>query len=362
MAKTMKRYKFSNKMDQEFFTTLKSRVNAHFVSNNIEKHGDYKIIVKTVVMALLYFTPYVLILAGIVTNPVLYIFMWVLMGLGAVGLGVNVMHDANHGAFTKNQKLNDWLGRAVNVIGGNARTWKLQHNVLHHAYTNVEGMDHDLAAPPILRFSPHQKLYWIHRFQYIYAWFLYGLQTFMRAFVSDFRNAIIFKKKGLVRSDKDFKKLIKSIAFWKVMYFSYILVLPILFAPVSVWLTLGGFVALHFTAGLLMAMIFQSAHVMPECEFPVANDQGTIENNWAVHQMMTTTNFSPKSKVFSWFVGGLNYQIEHHLFSNICHTHYRDISKIVSKTAKEFGVKYNLEKSFFTAILNHGRMLKQLGV
>lgn len=358
----MKRYKFSHKMDQEFFTTLKKRVNDYFVNNKIEKYGDHKIMIKMVVMALLYIVPYVLVVSGLVVQPVLYILLWVVMGLGAVGLGVNVMHDANHGSFSKHPKLNEILGRAVNVIGGNARTWKLQHNVLHHAYTNIEGMDHDLAAPPVLRFSPHQKLYWFHRFQFIYAWFLYGLQTFSRAFVSDFRNAKIFRAKGLIRTKAEYRKIIWSILKWKLFYFSYILVIPLLFSPVSIWLVLGGFAALHFTAGLLMAVIFQSAHIMPECEFPVANESGSIENNWAVHQMMTTTNFSPKSRVFSWFVGGLNYQIEHHLFSNICHTHYRDISKIVSKTATEFGVKYNLEKSFFTAIMNHGRMLKQLGV
>jgi len=253
------------------------------------------------------------------------------------------------------------MGRCLNLIGGNARTWKLQHNVLHHTYTNIDGMDQDIDVPGILRFSPHQERRWFHRFQFIYAWFLYGLQTFARTIVTDFANAYKYKKQGIIRNKSEFRRVMTSVVGWKTFYWIYALALPLIFSPAPFWLVLIGFATMHFIAGLLMAIIFQSAHVMPDCEFPLPNEKGSMANNWAVHQLQTTTNFSPKSKVFSWFVGGLNYQIEHHLFANICHTHYRDISKIVSSTAKEFGVQYNMQKSFFRAIWEHARMLKRLG-
>ncbi len=355
------RLKFSNQINAEFFDTLRERVNSYFTTNDLPKHGDSKIVIKTIVMFVLYLGPLVAMILGWVTNPFLFVGMWLLMGLGGTGIGVNVMHDANHGAFSKYPFWNDLLGKSVNLIGGNARTWKLQHNVLHHAYTNIEGMDHDLDVPNVLRFSPHQKKYKIHRFQHLYAWFFYGLQTFSRTLATDFRNAKLFYDKGLIRSKKDYRSVVWNIVIGKAFYFFYILGLPLMFAPVSPWLVLLGFATMHYVSGLLLAMIFQSAHVMPGLEFPVPTDRGTVENSWAIHQMQTTTNFSPKSKVFSWFVGGLNFQIEHHLFSNICHTHYREISKIVSSTAKEFGLKYNMQKNFAIAVWEHGKMLKALG-
>jgi linoleoyl-CoA desaturase len=361
MERTAKRFTFSNQMDNEFFTTLRARVNDYFKTNKITKHGDSRIIIKSIVMFLIYFIPYGLMITGVVTMPLLFLGLWILMGLGAVGIGVNIMHDANHGSFSKNKKLNNVLGRCLNLIGGNARTWKIQHNVLHHAYTNIEGMDHDIAVPNILRFSPHQKKRWFHRFQHIYAWFLYGLQTFARAFVTDFTNAVKFWRTGVIKKRSEYKRVLSSIVIWKLVYFTYILVLPLIFMPVSPWLILAGFACMHVTAGLLMAIIFQSAHVMPDCEFPLPNKQGNIENNWAVHQLQTTTNFAPNSRFLTWLLGGLNFQIEHHLFSNICHTHYREISNIVKDTAHEFGIQYNIQKSFFRAIWEHGRMLKHLG-
>jgi len=361
MKTTAKTYRFSNEKDKDFLTTLRNRVNAHFETNQISRHADGDIIWKTVVMFAMYFAPLIAIFVFGITNPWLFMGLWILMGFGAAGIGVNVMHDANHGAFSASKRVNKIVGLCMNVIGGNDCTWRLQHNVLHHSFTNIQGADHDIAGPPMLRFSPHQKKRAIHRFQHIYAWFLYGLMTLFRSFVSDYTNAWKFKNYGLVKPGKDFRKLLIEIFAWKTVYFTYILVLPLLFLPVSPWLVIGGFVAMHFTTGLVLALIFQCAHVMEDCEYPLPNESGVMDNNWAVHQLMTTTNFAPKSRLFSWFVGGLNFQVEHHLFQNICHTHYRDLSKIVSSTAKEFGLRYNSQKNFVLAVWNHGKMLKHLG-
>lgn len=361
MQKEPKTYRFSNQKDRDFLTTLRKRVNEYFETKNISKHANADTIWKTVVMFTMYFAPLIAMFAFGITNPWLFIGLWVVMGFGAAGIGVNVMHDANHGAFSSSSKTNNFVGLCMNIIGGNAETWKLQHNVLHHSFTNIDGADHDIAGPPMLRFSPHQEKRAIHRFQHIYAWFLYGLMTLFRSFVSDYTNAWRFKNYGLVKEGKDFRALLKDIFVWKAVYFAYILVLPLLFLPVSPWLLVLGFIAMHFTTGLVLALIFQCAHVMEDCAYPLPDANGVMDNNWAVHQLMTTTNFSPKSRLFSWFVGGLNFQVEHHLFQNICHTHYRDLSKIVSATAKEFGIQYNTQKNFAIAVWNHGKMLKKLG-
>lgn len=317
-------------------------------------------VLKTIFMIALYLVPFILILT-VFSNPWIVLGMWMLMGFGMAGVGLSIMHDANHGAYSKREWVNKSLGYLINAVGGSDVNWRIQHNVLHHTYTNVHGMDEDINAGAILRFSPHQKRLKAHRLQHIYAWFFYGLQTFARTLATDFTNAKIFRQRGLIRESREYRRIILNIAYGKIFYFIYILAIPIIFAPVPWWLVLVGFGTMHYVLGLMLALIFQSAHVMPECQFPQANESGTIENSWAIHQMQTTTNFSPNNRVFSWFVGGLNFQIEHHLFSNICHTHYREISKIVSSTAEEFGIKYNQQKSFARAIWEHGKMLKTLG-
>jgi linoleoyl-CoA desaturase len=356
-----KKYRFSNSKDKDFNSTLRDRVNAYFADKDISMHATSGTIVKTIVMFAMYFLPFLALFLFGITNPWIFLGFWVIMGFGAAGIGVNVMHDANHGAFSSSPRVNKIVGLCMNIIGGNAGTWKLQHNVLHHTYTNVQGVDHDIAGPPMLRFSPHQPCKGIHKYQYIYAWFLYGLMTLFRSFVTDFTNAWRFKRFGLFSTEKDFKSLVWNIISWKAIYFTYILVLPLLFLPVSPWLVVLGFVMMHFVTGLTLALIFQCAHVVDECEYPLPNEHGVMDNNWAVHQLLTTSNFSPKSRIFSWFVGGLNFQVEHHLFQNICHSHYRDLSAIVSSTAKEFGIQYNTQKNFAIAVWNHGKMLKRLG-
>jgi linoleoyl-CoA desaturase len=241
--------------------------------------------------------------------------------------------------------------------------WKIQHNVLHHSFTNVVGMDEDISPPAwLLRFSPHTKRYMIHRMQHIYGWALYALETLMWCTSKDFVGLVKYRREGLLKKeDGKFGMLITKTFLWKLVYFGYILVLPMVFAPVAWWVVLIGFFIMHIITGLFVALVFQSAHVMPDMEYPLPDDQGNLENNWAVHQILTTTNFAPKSNILGWYIGGLNYQIEHHLFPNICHIHYKKISKIVKETAAEYGLPYQCKQYFVDAIADHARMLRDLG-
>lgn len=354
-------HKFSRENNAEFYNTLRKRVNNYFEENNLPRHGNYKIIIKTVVLALIYLVPYGLMISGVVTSTPLFIGLWMVMGFGMATIGLCVMHDANHGSYSNNKTLNNIMAHSMNLIGGTACIWKMQHNVLHHTYTNIKGADEDIEAGNLLRFSPVQPKMKMHRFQHIYAWFLYCLMTFMRVTVKDFLQLFKFKKIGLVKTQKDFNALLFRIIRWKIFYYGYILVLPMVLLPQSPWLILGCFLLMLAVTGLILSVIFQTAHVMTTCDFPTPDETGTHANSWAVHQINTTTNYSPKSRIFSWFVGGLNYQIEHHLFANISHVHYKKLSPIVSSTAEEFGVKYNSHKTFVHAIADHGKMLRHLG-
>jgi linoleoyl-CoA desaturase len=356
------KYKFSNDKDGDFSRILRSRVNNYFKSNNIGMHANANMIIKSTFMLTLYFAPLILMLSGVVHGTWLILLMWVLMGFGKGGVGMGVMHDANHGAYSRNATVNRFLSYTMNLIGANASVWNYQHNVLHHIYTNIDGSDEDILPPSFLRFSPYQKRYWFHRFQHIYVWFMYSLTTISWVSSRNYVQVLKFRKMGLIQSNKQLTKEIIQISLWKIIYFGYILVLPIILMPVSPWLIISGFIIMHLITGLTLSIIFQTAHVMPSTEFPLPNKEHIIDNNWTVHQLETTTNYGPKSRIFSWLIGGLDHQIEHHLFSNICHIHYKKLSKIVSETAQEFNIRYNVQKNFFHAVWNHTKMMKRLGV
>lgn len=356
----IKNPKFSRDIGTEFSNELKNRVNHHFKSNDISKYGNNQMIIKSVVMLLLFFIPITFISIGLVTSPWLLFLLYMTSGVGMAGIGMGVMHDAIHGSYSRNQKINRIMGYSFNLIGANANVWKIQHNVLHHTYTNIDESDDDIHTPFFLRFSPHAKLYWIHRFQYLYVWFFYGVSTIAWITAKDFVKLSRYNKLGLIKGSK-FREEIVKIAAWKLVYYSYALVLPLIMVPLASWIIILAFVTMHFITGVMVSVVFQTAHVMPKTDFPLPDNDGLIANNWTIHQLVTTSNFAPKSKFLYWMIGGLNYQVEHHLFPNICHIHYKRISSIVEKTAKEFGIPYLSKKTFIAAIVDHTKMLYQLG-
>jgi len=349
--------------NRDFTTTLNKRVNDYFKVNGVAKHANSEMIIKTICMFALYFGPYALIVSGAVTAWPWVIALLIVMGLGLAGIGLCVMHDANHGAYSSKKWVNTVIGYSINLIGANAFNWKMQHNVLHHSFTNVHEEDEDISPRGVLRLSPHSDWKGIHRYQFIYAWLLYGMMTLVWLTYKDFYRIVVYHKNGLAKKNnahmgREWAILIGS----KMLYVSYIFVIPVVFTALAWWQILLGIVIMQYIAGFLLAIIFQPAHVIEGTEYPLPDENQTLQNNWAIHQLLTTTNFGNKSRWFSWYVGGLNFQIEHHLFPNICHVHYRKISGIVQDTAKEFGLPYKSARTFIGALNSHARLLKQLGV
>ena len=317
-------------------------------------------ILKALSMLSIYILPLVLILFQPMPDWVIFP-LSVMMGVGMAGIGMSVMHDAAHGSFSKSGWLNKLFAATMYFIGGNIFNWRVQHNIMHHTFTNVEGFDEDIEQKGSLRLSPHTQLKKFHRYQHIYAFFLYCLMTLSRA-VSEFGQLIRYNRSGLTHQQgstpvKEMFRLIIS----KAAYLFIILVLPLIVSGYSWWLVILGFLIMHLVAGFFMSVVFQMAHVVEGAEHPLPDVTGNIYNEWTIHELETTVNFAPKSRFLGWMIGGLNYQIEHHLFPNICHVHYKAISPIVEKTAKEFGLRYNQHTTFLNAIVSHVRMLKRLG-
>lgn len=355
--------KFAPKGADNFHDAVKAKVEEYFSTNNISKLYDARMVIKTIAMISMYFVPYALIVSGVASvNMIFFYGMWILMGVGIAGIGTSVMHDSNHGAYTNKPWINNFLGGLLNILGGYSRNWRIQHNILHHTYTNVDGLDEDIDAGILLRMSPNSKHIGMHKYQHLYAWLLYGIMNVYWVTAKDYKCLLKYGKNGLIKKEKiTLTRAILELTLYKVVYFGYIIVLPLLFANVGWGHVVMGFIAMHLVGGLLLACIFQLAHVMDTSEFPVAKENNKMESSWAVHQLLNTANFAPNNKLLSWYIGGLNFQIEHHLFPQICHVHYPALSKIVAKVAAEHNVPYNVQPTFRRALLQHALMLKQLG-
>ena len=351
---------FSKTDTVKFFRTLNSRVNAYFKDNNIKKTGNWKIYLKTVILFSIFLTPYFLILS--LSLPFwAHLLLSVVMGIGMAGIGMNVMHDGNHGAYSTNKWVNKFMGGTIYILAGNVYNWQVQHNVLHHTYTNIHGHDEDLDAGRIIRFTKNAEWRRFHKFQHYYSIFLYGLMTFNWAITTDFKQMRRYLKRKLsYGAPKSPAFQWTTLVITKIIYFSIWIVLPIIVGVVW-WQVLLGFFVMHYTAGLILSVVFQLAHVVEETANPEVNDQGEIENTWAIHQLYTTANFAPKNKIVNWFTGGLNHQIEHHIFPNISHVHYSKIGEIVKQTARECNLPYHEFSTLRGAVAAHFKHLKALG-
>ncbi len=355
--------KFNTQRNTEFFKEVIKRVNQHFTKNNIPKTGNMGMVFKTVVMCSLYFIPFGLILSGVFTSVWLNMLMWVIMGFGMSGIGLSVMHDANHGSYSSNKNVNKFVGYIINFVGGYHVNWKIQHNVLHHSFTNIHGLDDDISKNSLMRLCSHQEKKPAYKYQAFYAPLFYSILSLYWFLGKDIEQTIKYSKENLVQEQGiSVRRAAIEIFFAKLGYLILFIVLPIIFAPILWWQTLLGFLLMHIICGQMLALIFQCAHVLEETDFFQPHESGSMENTWAIHQMRTTANFANKSTFFSWFIGGLNFQIEHHLFPHICHVHYKDISTIVKSTAQEFNVPYNEHETFLDALKSHFTVLHKLGV
>jgi linoleoyl-CoA desaturase len=344
-----------------FMSTLRKRVDEYFTSSKLSKHSDSSMVIKTVILLAAYILPFTAIL--VFQPPVwISISLWTLMGFSLAGIGMSVMHDANHGAYSANKKVNYLMGHTLNLLGGSVFTWKMQHNILHHTYTNVVNMDDDIDDKLVMRFSPHNEVKWYHRFQFVYAFFFYGILTLYWALLKDFVQFIQYTREGVNKNSRKQNMLVlfKMILF-KIIYFSVFMVIPIVFLDIPAGLHILGFVLMQFIAGLVLTVIFQLAHTVEDTSHPTPDENHSIDNNWAVHQMNTTVNFARHNKFISWYVGGLNFQVEHHLFPAICHVHYPEIAPIVKSTAEEFGIPYLENETFALALRSHVRTLQRFG-
>jgi len=354
----MSKVTFNNK-NNAFYTTLKASVDQYFQSNKIKRTGNWKLYAKSGILIPSAILIYISLLV-FPLYPLAGIFLSGLLGLILASIGFNVMHDACHGSFSSKGWVNDLMGLSLNALGGNAFIWKFKHNIIHHTYTNVDGIDDDIAKSPLMRQCETQKWVPAHRFQQYYVVLVYAISSIAWVVMMDFNK---YFKKRIQATPLQHMDGREHFLFWfsKFLYLAFYIVIPIMAVGWKSWAV--GFGCMHLVMGLTLAMVFQLAHVVEHAEFQYIgeNDSKKIEEEWAIYQVKTTANFAPKNKLVSWYVGGLNFQIEHHLFPRVSHIHYPEISKIVKQTCAQFNLHYNEFPTMSRAIVSHFRMMRELG-
>jgi linoleoyl-CoA desaturase len=349
--------KFAN-VPHSFHSELKSRITSYFDQVGKSTYGNYSLFSKAVILMVSFLLVYIH-LVFFTPNTFFAILECIILGGIVSSIGFNVMHDGAHGSFSKYKWVNIFAAFSLNILGGNSFMWNVKHNIIHHAFTNVDGVDDDIDIQPWMRMSATQKKYRLHKYQHIYFWVLYSLFYLFWIFVLDYQK--YFKSK-VGNMDLKKMKLSDHLIFWGFKLFHAFLFvgLPIYMLGFTSWLI--GFLIFTSFAGLVLSLVFQLAHTVEHTAFPVPDVvTGKMENEWAIHQIKTTANFATHNRLISWLVGGLNFQIEHHLFPKISHIHYPQISKIIRQACREYGIEYIEYSKMRYAVASHVAFLKQMG-
>ena len=344
---------------QEFFETLRSKDN-YLKEGKKLREASTQLYIKGIILISLLISIYT-ILVFFYPGPLIGLLLCALLGLVMAGIGFNIMHDGAHGSYSKKAWLNELTGYSLNLMGGNVFLWKAKHNINHHTYTNIDGMDDDIDIRPFVRVTESQPLSWYHKFQHIYWAILYSFTYLLWIYVQDFRKYFSGKVGNAKFKEMDTKQ---HVIFWssKAIYLCIFIIIPAF--KLGFLTMLIGYLFMSMVCGFVIAVVFQLAHVVGEAHFPeVADEQSSlkIEDEWAIHQIKTTANFATKSRFIRWFTGGLNHQVEHHLFPKVPHTHYPKINEFVKETCKQFNVPYQEFRTLGDALRSHIDYLKRVG-
>src|SRR5690606_23813988 len=346
------------KIPTSFHSELKKRINDYFKQRGKSPTGNFNLHLKAII--------FISLLVGIYVHLVFFtpsgfwaVMEAVLLGLVTAAIGFNVMHDGAHGSFSKYKWINNLASNFANFLGASQHMWKTKHNIIHHTYTNIHGVDDDIEARPFLRLCDEQTYYKIHKFQHFYFPVAYSFLYIYWIFVTDYKK-YFSRRIGSITLRK--MSLREHIEFWfyKAAHAAIFVVIPILMVGAISWVI--GFLTMALVAGFVLSIVFQLAHTVEHTHFPLPDQAtGKMEDEWAIHQIKTTANFATKNKVVSWLLGGLNFQVEHHLFPKISHIHYPAISSIIRKACQEYGIKYIEYPKVRVAVASHVAFLRQMG-
>jgi len=344
--------------DNAFQVELKKRVDDYFKTTGKPRRDCWQLYLKTAIIMSVFIASY-LLLVFVATAWWVALPLAIILGLATAAIGLNIQHDGGHEAYSERPWVNKIMAKSLDFIGGSSYNWHWKHGVFHHTYCNITGHDTDIDLGAMGRLSPHQKHYPFHRLQHIYIWPLYGFLAVKWHWFDDFFDYA----RGTLGGQKFPRPKGWDLFLFfagKAFFFTIAMVIPLMFHSVGTvilfYLIAAGVV------GVVLAIVFQLAHCVEAADFPMPDENTSrMENAWAVHQVETTVDFGRRSKVMAWLLGGLNFQVEHHLLPKICHINFPALSNVVEQTCKDFGIRYNEHTTFAAGIASHYRWLKEMG-
>ena len=352
-----RRLKFAGSND--FQIELRRRVDGYFQTTGRRRRDCPQMYLKTAILLASFAASYWL-LVFVAQTWWQAVPLAILLGLCLAAVGFNVQHDGGHQGYSNRPWVNKMMAMTLDVIGGSSYVWHWKHAVFHHTYVNITGHDADIDLGLLARLTPHQRRLPFHRWQQFYLWPLYGLLAIKWHLVGDFRE-VITGRIGTHRFPRPKGWDLAVFIAGKVIFFTLALGIPILVH--SFWVVVLFYGVAVIVLGIVLSVVFQLSHCVEEAEFPLPRpDTGRIENAWAIHQVETTVDFARRSRVMAWLLGGLNFQIEHHLFPRICHINYPALAPVVEQACHDFGVRYTEHKSFRAGLASHYRWLRRMGL
>lgn len=356
-----RQFKFTEPVTASGFSKeLSGKVDDYFQSRGISKHANLEMISKTVLGFVATIAAYVWLMTGRF-SPLEVVGVYVVLGFAQLHMAFNIAHDANHGAYSRSKKVNRALGFVFDLVGVSSYMWRLMHNDSHHAFVNIRGADSTFDSGYIFRFSPQDKVRPFHRYQHLYAPFIYSLSSLDWVLTKDFRWLFRERKYGNRNILRHSRWELFGLFFGKAFYYTYMLVLPFVYLDAPWYSIVAGFVALHLCMGFTIALIFQPNHFNEDSTFPEADEEGHITNNYIRHIFDTTSDYARGNPFANWILGCLNLHVIHHMFPLICHVHYPALTRLVKETAEEYGLNYRENRTIAGAFLAHLRWLRILG-
>lgn len=345
--------------NDEFIRALRPRIDLYFAGKGKQPRDCPGMYLKTAVVLSSLAVLYVL-LVFFATTWWQALPLAVLLGLASAAVGFNIQHDASHRAYSTHSWINKALAMTLDLIGASSYVWARKHNSIHHSYANITGQDDDINLGPLGRLSPHQPRLRIHRWQHFYLWFFYGLLPLKWHLYDDFRD-VGAGRIGVHRLPRPKGRDLAVFICGKAIFFGLVFAIPLQFHPF--WAVSAFYIGISFVEGVVLSIVFQMAHCVEEAEFQMPNPTtGRMETSWAVHQAESTVDFAPENRLLSWFIGGLNFQIEHHLLPQVCHIHYPALAPLVREVCAEFGVRYSVNETFRAGLRSHFRWLRRMGM
>jgi len=357
---TSKRVRFKgNPRKEEFIKELRARVNAYFTDNNISQYANTEMYLKTVFAVVVWVSTWLWIMSDTLASPWALYGVYLLLGFVHIFIAFNIMHDATHDAYSSKKWVNKLLGYSMDFVGGNQYLFRRMHGA-HHGYVNIRGIDVTLETHGLFRFTPDEPWLPRHKYQHFYTFILYALAMLQWVTMKDFKwffgEAHIGNQKNIKHPPKEFVALFIG----KTVFYGLTLILPMIFVSHAWYTILGAWVFMHILPGLTFALIFQVTHVYEGTTYPLPDEEGNIDNNYALHVLETTADFSRHNRLGSWLMGGINIHVIHHILPQVCHVHYPALTKILKQVCDEFGIEYQENPNIWVALKKHYIILKHL--